>query len=190
MTKEIRICNCGRIHFVDQDIIHAALDEDKNVLFICGGCGRATIIGADRERDWLEETDKEIFNMYSYEAGNKDFIVDPTNFENAERTKGIYRIIYSKGKQVRMETGMNANSFFNGEFLDSWYPDFYKIERKDITVPEIMQFIDDWRKERQTVMMHSLLRELTDDEASLLARCCYVKNLDWTGTKYENVASL
>lgn len=188
MSKEVRICSCGRIHFVDQDIIHAALEENKIALFICGGCGRATGIGADREPDWLEGTDRAIFNMYSYDAGGKDFIVDPSSFNDAERTKGIYRIIYSKGKQVCMETGMNANSFFNGRFLDNWFPDFYKIERTDITVPEIMQFIEAWRKDRETVMMGSLLRDLTDEEATLLARR-HIKNLDWTGTKYEHLAT-
>lgn len=188
MNKQVRICSCGRIHFVDENIIDEALEEDKNVLFICGGCGRATLIGADREPDWLEGTDKEIFNMYSYETGNKDFTIDPASFNNAERTKGIYRIIYSKGKQVRMKTGMNANSFFHGEFLDNWFPDFWKIERTDITVPEIMQFIQDWRKDRETVMMNSLLRDLTDEEAKLLAPCC-IKNLDWTGTPYEHLAT-
>lgn len=189
MSKEVRICSCGRIHFVDNDIIHAALEENKIILFICGGCGRATGIGADREPDWIEGTDREIFNMYSYDAGDKDFVIDPFSFKDTERTKGIYRIIYSKGKQVRMETGMNANSFFCDKFLDNWFPDFYKIERSDITVPEIMEFIETWRKERATVMMHSLLRDLTEEEASLLARCYYAKNLDWTGTKYEHLAS-
>lgn len=189
MNKEVRICGCGRIHFVDQDIIHAALKEDKNVLFICGGCGRATGIGADREPDWIEGTVREIFNMYSYDAGDKDFIVDPSSFVGNERTKGIHRIIYSNGKRPRMETGMYATAFEYGKFLDNWFPDFYKIERPNITVPEIMQFIEDWRKKRQTVMMPSLLQELTDEEATLLARCCYIKNLDWTGTKYEHLTT-
>lgn len=35
--KEIRICNCGRIHFINESIIVDALEQDKQVMIICGG---------------------------------------------------------------------------------------------------------------------------------------------------------
>ena len=48
MSKyDVRICGCGHIHFVPNEMIDEAIDNNKNVLLICGGCGQATMIGAD-----------------------------------------------------------------------------------------------------------------------------------------------
>lgn len=49
--KDIGICTCGRIHFIDKDIIDEALELNKNTLIICGGCGRTYVIGADLIKD-------------------------------------------------------------------------------------------------------------------------------------------
>ena len=181
--KEIRICNCGRIHFINESIIIDALKQDKEVMLICGGCGNATVIGADRYMDEYEP-EKEVFDMYSYYAGNKDFQIDEKSFQPGER-KEFHKVIYSKGKQVRMMTGMYATAYEYGKFSDNWFPDFYKIERDGITVEEIMQFIEQWRHDRTTVNMDSLIHDLSEEEAEILSGR-WVKGLDWSGTKYAN----
>ena len=188
MKKELRICSCGRLHFIDSEIIHTALQNDKDVLMICGRCGKATMIGADRMPDYWGGTDKEVFDMYSYHAGDEDFILDAWRFENTNAKKGIYKVIYSVGKGVMMESGSYAREFFYGRFADTWYPDFYHIERKDITVKEIMNFLDKWRHDRVKVNRNYLLRELTDEEAEILSYYA-IEGLDWTGTKYERKQS-
>lgn len=183
---QVRICKCGRIHFIKESEITAALEADKNLLVICGGCGKATLIGADKMTDW-SDPNKTIYNMYSIQMGKwEDFELTADSFETGKK-KGIHKILYSNGKQVRMESGQYARSFEHGQgrFEDIWYPDFWKIERKDVTVEEIMKFIEEHRRERSTVNMRSLLRDLTEEEAEVLSHC-YIKGLNWKGTKWEN----
>ena len=184
MKKEVRICHCGRLHFIDFDIIDAALNADKDVLLICGICGKATMIGADRMPDYWTDSDKEVFNMYAYNAGDEDFTLDASKFENTNSTKGIFKVVYSVGKGVPMMTGSHAGIYTFGRFEDIWYPDFYKIEHPDVTLQDVHDFIDKWRRNRTTVNMNRLINSLTDDEAELLSRL-YIEGLDWKGTKYE-----
>lgn len=184
MKKELRICSCGRLHFIDPEIINTALQNDKDVLMICGRCGRATMIGADRMPDYWYDTEKEVFNMYSYNAGDNDFVLDAERFENTDTKKGIHKVIYSVGKGVMMESGYYAREFFYGRFSDTWYPDFYHIEHAGVTVEEIMNFINEWKQKRVKVNMNYLLCELTDEEAETLSHYL-IEGLDWTGTKYE-----
>lgn len=184
MANELRICSCGRLHFIDEDIIGTALEQDMNVLLICGSCGRATIIGADKEPDiWGEDPDEICYNMYSCDIHEDMKEFEASSFDSTERTKGFYKIVYSKGKGVPMMSGMYAQACDANGFHENWFPDFWKIERNDVTVAEIMQFIADWRKDRSTVAMNRLLHELTDEEAELLSHY-YIRGLDWSGTKY------
>ena len=182
--KEVRICNCGRIHFLDREMTSKALEHDKDILLICGGCGSATKIGADKGYDWWGNTKEEVYNMYSFDVGDYDFTLDASKFENNEHQKGIDKIVYSVGKRVMMKTGMYARYFRFERFEDNWYPDFYKIKHNDVTVKEIMDFINEWEKDRVTVNMNWLIRSLTDEEAKALSRL-YIPAFDWKGTKYE-----
>lgn len=184
MAKELRICSCGRLHFIDEDIFSTALEQDKNVLLICGSCGRATIIGADKEPDiYGDDPTKICYNMYSCDIHEDMKEFEASSFDSTECKKGIYKIVYSKGKGVPMMSGMYAQQFGANGFEENWFPDFWKIERSNITVDEIMQFIGEWRKERSTVSMNRLLHELTEEEAELLSHF-YIRGLDWSGTKY------
>ena len=184
MEKELRICSCGRLHFIDFEIIETALKNDKDVLLICGRCGRATMIGADRMPDYWIDPDEEVYNMYSYNAGDESFVLNASKFENADTTKGIYQVIYSVGKGVPMNTGSYANTCIYGRFEDNWHPDFYHIERKGITIEEVMKFIDEWKQNKKTVNMARLLRELDDEELEMLSGY-RLEGMDWKGTKYE-----
>lgn len=187
MSKlNVRICSCGRIHFIPESEIDEALEANKNFVLVCGGCGRVTAIGADIEQDW-EDPAITNYNMYAYPMGqHNNFILTAENFETVEGRKGIQKVWYSVGEQVMMQTGYYAKHYDapNGRFEDIWYPDFWKVQRSNITVEEIQQFIKEWEHDRVTVNMNWLLRTLSDDEAEALSHF-YIKGLDWTGTKYE-----
>lgn len=81
---DIRICQCGRIHMVTNEKINNALQENKDLLLICAGCGKAILIGADAETD----LNKTYYMMYSYECSEGE--INPNN---------LYTIIYSYGKE-------------------------------------------------------------------------------------------
>ena len=134
---DMRICKCGRIHMVDNNKLDNALENNKNLLLICGGCGAATLIGADIEPDW-NEPDKNCYMMYSGELSPyDDRNIISADFESTEHHKGIEEIIYSHGRKVPMMTGMYATDYNNGRFSDRWYPDFYKIQRSDMCIAVI-----------------------------------------------------
>ena len=190
MSKDIRICKCGCIHFVDQDIINNAIDHDKNTLLICGQCGRATIIGADRVPNWYKESDDdpdECFDMYSYELGRgqETLILDANSFSDIGNHKPIDKVIYDRGHVVMMATGYRANYFdYNTGFEDMTYPDFIYYLNPDMTIHEIIALIDEYGEKRKTVRMYSLIHDLTDDENVLLSKA-RIKGIDYTGTKWE-----
>lgn len=182
---DIRICSCGRIHFVPQSEIDAALEADKNFVLICGGCGRVTAIGADIQQDW-NEPDKTVYNMYAYPMGeHQGFTLTAEAFAEGGHRKAIHKVWYSPGEQVRMQTGYYAKYYRCGQFQDTWYPDFYQIQRSNITVPEIMEFIKKWEHDHVTVDMKSLLRVLSDEEAEALSHY-HISGLNWKGTRWEN----
>ena len=185
-----RICKCGRIHFINENEITAAIKNNKDLLVICGGCGMATRIGADIQTVFAgtKYPNETIYNMYSIRIGEwNNFELTAESFVTNDKQKGIYKVLYSNGKQVMMETGYYAKSYEdnNGRFEDIWYPDFYKIEREDITLEEVFRFIDDFKTDRRTVNMEMLLHDLTDEEAEILSHCV-IPSLNWKGTKWEN----
>ena len=187
MSKfDVRICNCGRIHFIDDKLVDEALEQDKNLMVICGGCGTTTLIGADREPDW-EDPNKTVFNMYTYHMGQHDnFTLTADSFETVEgKKKGISKVFYSKGIQVMMETGYYAKSYdsASGRFQDIWYPDFWRIPT-NATAEQYKAFIEQWQAEHVKVNMNNLLRSLTDEQAEALSHF-YIEGLDWKGTKFE-----
>lgn len=182
---DMRICKCGRIHMIPNEKIEKALEKNKNLLLICAGCGAATLIGADIEPDWFE-LDKDCYMMYSMEFSSyesKSILV--TDFETTDGSKGIEEIVYSHGIKVPMMTGQYATDYFNGKFSDRWYPDFYKIERRDITVEEIMKFIADYRRDRRTVNMERFIRETQEDMLEEISHY-WIEGLNWKGTKWES----
>lgn len=190
MTRkyDIRICSCGRIHFVLNSEIDAALEADKELWLVCGGCGRTTRIGAYIEHDWTsDDPNKMIYNMYSFEYGeHKDYELTIDSFAATDNHKGIYKVLHSVGERPVMMTGMHATHYFApaGRFEDNWYPDFWKIQRTDITKDEILQFIKDWEKDHVTVNMNQLLRMLDEDKLEALS-AYMINGLNWVGTKYE-----
>ena len=192
MRKEIRVCVCGCIHFVDQNIIHDAIEHDKNTLLICGQCGRAYVIGADRVPNWYKEKAEdpdECFDMYSYEARTKNglLILDVNSFNKERNYKPFDKVIYDKGHVVIMQTGYRATYFhYETGFEDMSYPDFTYRIGDDTTKADIVEMIEDYHKKRKTVMMSSLIHCLTDEENALLAKA-KIKGLDYSGTDWERL---
>lgn len=190
MSKEVRICKCGCIHFIDNDVISNAINNDKNILFICGQCGKAIIIGADRVPNWYKEKEDdpdECFDMYSYEAcrGKEMLILDANSFSGKSDYKPIDKVIYDNGHVVFMETGYRATYFsYNTGFEDMSYPDFIYHLDNMASASLIMNEINEYNKKRRTVRMRSIIDSLTDSENELLAKS-RIKGLDYTGTKWE-----
>lgn len=187
--KDIRICSCGRIHFIDSGIIDEALEQNKNTLVICGGCGRTYVIGADIEPDWYEP-DKMCYNMYTStllpNGSEYPYIFDQKFFETVEgKFKGFHKVIIDPGKRVMMDTGYYATAYDNGSgmFYDMQYPDFWKIKKTD-ELEDVLLFINKFQRDMKSVNMNWLLRSLTDEEAEQLSHYG-VKGLNWKGTKWE-----
>lgn len=181
---DIRICKCGRIHAIPNEKIEKALEADKNFLLICAACGNATLIGADISPD-LVDPSKDCYEMYSGDFSlYEDKVINTDAFKGNEKEKAIEEIFYSHGIKVPMKTGQYATDYFNGIFSDRWYPDFYKIQRTDITVNEIMDFIDEYIHDRTTVNMNRFINETPDDILDELSNYL-IDGLNWKGTKFE-----
>lgn len=181
---DIRICKCGRIHAIPNEKIEKALDADKNFLLVCAACGNGTLIGANIRPDWNDPS-RDCYEMYSGDfSPYKDKTINVNTFNGNEKEKAIGEILYSHGIKVPMETGEYATDYFNGEFSSRWYPDFYKIQRSDITVKEIMDFIDEYAHDRTTVNMGRFINETPDDVLEELSNYL-IDGLNWKGTKFE-----
>ena len=181
---DMRICKCGRIHMLDNNKLNEALENNKNILLVCAGCGSATLIGANIEPDWNDPS-KDCYMMYSGDFSDyEDKSITAADFESTEEQKGIEEIIYSHGLKVPMMTGQYATDYFNGIFSDRWYPDFYKIQRSDITVNEIMDFIDEYDHDRTTVNMDRFIHETPEDMLEEISHYS-IDGLDFKGTKWE-----
>ena len=181
---DMRICKCGRIHMIEGEKLERALEKDKNILLICAGCGAATVVGADIEPDW-NDPEKECYMMYSGDfSAYDDKEISVSDFTSTENHKGIETIIYSHGIKVPMKTGQYATDYFNGQFSDCWYPDFYKIQRNDVTVEEIMNFINEYKHDRRTVNMQRFINETPDDMLEEISNYM-IEGLNWKGTKWE-----
>lgn len=181
---DMRICKCGRIHMIDNEKLNTALESNKNLLLICAGCGTATLIGADIEPDW-NELEKDCYVMYAEDFSSyKDRNINVSDFESTDLQKGIQEIIYSHGIKVPMMTGQYATDYFNGKFFDRWYPDFYKIQRRDITGDEVMKFIDEYNYDRTTVNMIRFIQDTPHDILEEISHY-HIEGFNWKGTKWE-----
>ena len=190
MSKKhsVEICKCGRIHMIDDNKLNKVLRNNKNLLIVCGGCGKATLIGADvhPDRNDPDNRDKDSYMMYSFDfSPNGDKSVMASDFESTENHKGIEEILYSHGIEVPMLSGRYATDYESGVgFSDRWYPDFWKIQRSNITVEEIMDFIDEYTHDRTTVSMDRFICETPED---ILEELSYyrIEGFNWKGTKWE-----
>jgi len=165
MTKEevknmskytkLHFCSCGTVHELDDEVISQAIMERKDVLYICARCGNAVLFGGDIVHDFDNPGTKCIDFYAKNYSMYKDAIITADTFKE----ENIYKIIYSRGHKIPMMTGNYANSQSGGVFSDTVYPDFYKIQRKDVTVEEIMHFINEFNINRHKINMNRLINE-------------------------------
>lgn len=192
---EIRICSCGTIHFIPNEKVEKALQEEKNLLWICGTCGQGTYIGGDKEPNiWDDSPDAPEFcyNMYSTSLNpnsiHDSISITKETFDGTDKEKGISEIFYSPGIKVPMKSGSNARMYnsANQYFLDIWWPDWYKVERNDFTREDILNFIKEYKKDCQTINMSLFIHQTPEHLLKILAQC-YMPEFDWTGTPYEKI---
>ena len=81
-------------------------------------------------------------------------------------------------------TGEYARHYFCGRFADMWYPDFYKIQRGNITLEEVKEFVDEFTKNQIVVNMNRFIRETPDEYLKEISGYL-IRAFDWTGTQYE-----
>lgn len=177
----LMICRCGRIHTVSHDVIEAALNRRKEILFICARCGNAAIIGGD------ESTDPDTGDI-TYIMHTNDFrgeVITPEVFISNEKYKGLYQILYKRGYGVPMQTGMYATDYFNGVFSDHWYPYFDKIMRYGVNGDDVINFVSTYNRQRTTVDMGRFIRETPEEVLEQLSRKS-IPGLNWRGTAYES----
>lgn len=156
---DVRFCDCGRVHFIDDKKVSKAIETEKEVLVICNNCGNSFVIGADIQKDEEGET---IYMMYSYDMRDTE-ITDISKIDS---------IVFTAGKPIRMMTGGEATYHDNGVFID-WdtkRPD-------DVTESE-------WDKIRRTVNIQHTINWIRDDN-KLEQMSHYLSGIDWKGTKYE-----
>ena len=161
MKYDVKFCSCGRVHFINQEKITKAIENEKEVLVICNNCGISFIIGASKEQDYDGE---ECYMMYSY---------DKRNTEINDMIK-IDSIVFTAGKQIRMMTGGEATFYGNNTFIDC------------VTDKPESVTLDEWKEMRRTVNVQHTINWIRDDN-KLEQMSHYYTNIDWKGTKYEKL---
>lgn len=158
MKYDVRFCSCGRVHFIDEEKVNKAIDNEKQVIMVCNNCGSSRIIGADKV---TEEDGTDCYNMYSYAMRDEE-INDLSKIDS---------IVFTAGEQVRMMTGGEAT--YQGDVFIDWDT------KKPNDISE-----DEWDKMRRTVNTQHTINWIRDDE-KLEQMSHYLVGIDWTGTKYE-----
>lgn len=182
MNKEVRICHCGSIHLIEENVIFEALEEDKEVLLICAHCGSITVIGADIEK----YNDKTTYNRYAQAFGQNRgcLVLSPEEFKH---NKEVYYIIYDRGILVPMMTGEYANLYYIDTFFDTTSPDFSELEHfKEINREVVAKFLKDYRKNNRTVNMNSFLRDNRPEDLKILSKFLTSRQFNWSNTPYKS----
>lgn len=186
MKYDIHICSCGRIHFVRMRDVTCALTANKELAVVCGGCGKVRITGANKGYD--EYFEKDCFDMYRYNLQDKTEITR-TQFKAGPRGKMLYKILYSEGIRVPMETGYFATKYNCNRFADLQYPDFLTETMRQMGVFDFSEFqkqYEKWRDDMNSVNMYRLVYNsgMTEDQLEQLS-CLYMpETFDWTDFPY------
>lgn len=178
MSKKYRlmICDCGRIHLISNDQIIKSFDDNKDIMIICGGCGKVTIIGADQDCDWIAEN---TYYPYTHELSReKSKVITADAFKGTKGQKAISKIIYDAGIQVPMMTGRYATSYSDGIFYDDREPDLDEIYRADINFDKVHAFISKHKLNMITVDMTKLIKESPAELIKELSSY-YIVGLNW-----------
>ena len=122
----IKICECGRIHFLDNNKINEICDNGGSVLHVCGNCGKTTLI-------WLEN------------CGNNEFCWCSRNVKDENLNTNLNKIkevMCTQGMRVPMKSRGFANSYVNGTFID-WE---HKLNNREVDTKALINWIRDDEK--------------------------------------------
>lgn len=93
MNKKYRlmICNCGRIHLISTEQINNSIYDNKDLMVICGGCGKVTILGADKDQN--DYIDGRTYFLYTHELSkDRSKIIIADDFKGTKGQKAISKI--------------------------------------------------------------------------------------------------
>lgn len=123
MKYEVRIFPNGRVVLFPSNYLEEALSQEKEILIICNAWsgGYSLAIGGDYIDD---EYYGEGYMMYSREVKETELFSEDFN--------RFYKVIFTPGLMIRMETGEQANSYQNGKFFD-WNTSKEEIHYKNIS---------------------------------------------------------
>ena len=122
----IKFCECGRIHFLDNKKIDNLCTKGKSVLVVCNNCGVTSEIW------YTEQSDGYYVN--SRRIRDKELEADD-----------IGLIITSSGEKIYMKTGSEATAYVSGTFIDWDTKDEFCSEedRKIVDTKKTIRMIDD-----------------------------------------------
>lgn len=155
----VRFCQCGRVHFIEQEKVDTAIEKEKQVLIICNNCGNSYVVGADKAQDENGET---CYMMYLYDMRD-------TEINNMSK---IDNIVFTAGEHIRMMTGGEATFYGNNTFID------WETEKPENITKER------WQELQKTVHVEHTINWIRDDN-KLEQMSHYCTGIDWKGTKYE-----
>lgn len=172
-------------NLISEDKIQSAIEANKNLMFICGSCGAVSYIGADKQPDMLDPS-KDCYMMYTYKDATDNFNITEETFKGTVDEKPVSEVYYSKGIGVPMKTRVYAKTYIDGfGFQDIWYPNFWDVDRSNVTLDEMKNFIQEFRKNSTTVDMVRFINENEEDVLKAISSRG-IKGLDWKGTPYED----
>lgn len=98
----------GRVVFYPQEDFDKAVDEGKELLIVCNAWsgGYAHAMGAEK----VVHSNGTHYECYGYEVNDTEF--------SAEDLKKFYKVIFSSGLMVAMESGGQATAYFHHTFVD------------------------------------------------------------------------
>lgn len=146
----------GRVALVDSEIISNAIEHGKEVLIVCNSWsgGYAYAIGAEKFND---PEFGECYDMYGYDVREVEF--------NPEDLQKFYKVIFTPGEMIFMETGDQANSYCGGQFTD-WHSSIEDIHRRANIYPSLgdkMLTEDEIFSKRKTINECLTVRHLYKD---------------------------
>ena len=112
----IMICECGRIHFLDNKKIVDICENGGSIVHVCGNCGNTHVV-------WLDD------------IGNNSYYWSSRNVRNEVLDTEIYKvkeIICTQGTRVPMKNGEFTNSSVGGIFIHWNSKSNNENEREDV----------------------------------------------------------
>lgn len=156
MSKyDVRFCDCGRVHFLDSKQLIEVCDTQDKMVLHVCNNCGKTTL------IWLED----------YMDG-KCWCSRDVKDEDINASK-VGWIVTSVGSIIWMETGNEATALNSNGFID-W----------DTKTPSGITE-EEFMIKRKTVNMQHTINYIRNEEKLDAMSCFYIKNLDWSGSKYN-----